>query len=597
MNRVVRSLPRSQVVTRSVYWVDSKGQVSEEMVVARQVEISKLLRGPARLLIPRYQRRYSWQKAQWGQLWDDLERLADERRRTPSERHFFGSIVLLNKPGTRSGDLLVVDGQQRIITLSLLMRAISNSLLASADKGVRKRLDNCLIRRASNPRRHVIVPTDGDLEVFKRIILGYKSEDEGPITDAYEYFKQRILELGSVNGGSHEPIRLEEFARATLTGLQCVRISTSDGDNPYRIFETLNNRGMGLEQSELIKNYIFMRMGGRSEDFYQNEWKRLEDKFSADQLNLLFWIDLVLENPTIKQSETYVGQERKLGGVSSANLEKRLQGGVLSRSQSLELILNPDKETSSKIKKRLERLHAWGSSTTHPLVMYLLERRAGSTPESEVTRALLYLESYLVRRIILGLGTMNVNRILLAAPVWLEKQTSGQSLGEDLGRYLAGSEQKLWATDAQVRQAVREMPFYKQGRANQRRLILTWIDAALGDNDAVIPDGLSIEHILPVSYGKHWSADLKAFTGAEIKEVRDTIGNLTLVLPERNSSLSHKSFAEKKEQLKKTHLLLNKSVTPKHTWTPKQIQQRSDLLAEVIVRAWPGPRPAWLASG
>jgi hypothetical protein len=572
------------------------------MVLARQTRVTQVLNGAHQLRVPMYQRRYSWDRAQWDALWDDIAQLALDRKKIKSETHFLGSVVLAKTPAGAAGsrDLLVIDGQQRLVTVSLLLCALRDGE-ARLPIVVRNRISRCLlVRNNGKPlgpsERLKVLPTQFDQDAFSRLVNTEEPSEGHRATKAYSHFADRLKNLADDQDEAVEGISVEEFAQTTLDGLECVHVTAEPKDNVHRIFESLNNRGMELTQADLIRNYVFMRLDKKMEDFHEYTWKPLEAKFTPKELTQLFWLDLVRDRPTITQRQTYVEQQKKLERLKSQTQLKNAIQAIAARGNLWELILHPEKESNKKVRMRLQRLHEWQTTTVWPVLMYLLERRQNSGADStEIARAMRYLESYFVRRVVMGRATMNMNRVLIAAPAALDQ--SSETVDVALREYLSVPG-KHWASDVELRDEVADKAFYNHGKAHQKTLILKWIEQSLGDNEVEFSDDFTIEHVMPQRLTPAWKAELRrgARRGDNLAylhaQLLHTLGNLTLTKTERNGEMSNKSFQDKKRVLARSGLQMTKDITKKHVWGPEDIRTRSNIMVERIIKNWPGPRSA-----
>ena len=165
-----------------------------------------------------------------------------------------------------------------------------------------------------------------------------------------------------------------EIALATLSGLECVLVHAGDGDNAHRIFESLNNTGLPLTQADLIRNYVFLRLDGSTEDFYQFTFKPLENRFSPDEFTQLFWLDLILKGDEVTQRQTYSRWQRRMESMSQSQIKREFER-LRSRADLWASILHPEFETSDTIRVRLARIKDWGTTTAAPTLLYLLEQR------------------------------------------------------------------------------------------------------------------------------------------------------------------------------------------------------------------------------
>lgn len=569
------------------------------MVSARQGLISRVLGGPNQLRVPLYQRHYAWGLREWDDLWNDVARLAFDRNKNRAETHFLGSVVLTQTPTTSAGSgLLVVDGQQRLITFSILLCALRDSGIA-LPTGLQNKIRRCLALpdngQSLGPLNRLrLVPTQSDQQSYLCLVNNASPDASHLMTKAYSHFLRRIRDLGHDEDEAVTGMTAINITEAALGGLECVHITARATDNVHRIFESLNNRGTPLTQADLIRNYVFMRLDNKSEDFYEFTWKSLEARFNAEELTKLFWLDLVRDHPTITQRQTYVEQQKVLERRKTTAQLKNAIEDIAGRGHLLELILRPEAEQSLKVRRRLQRLKDWQTTTADPILMYLLECRENGRADSHtIARAMMYLESYFVRRVVMGRATMNMNRVLLAAPRALDRR-SATPPDEELRRYLSDAG-KHWATDAELRTEVVSKPFYNHGKAHQKMLILKWIEESLSDNEFELAHDLTIEHVMPQTLPPEWQKELRKGVGPgeDIYQVHDqlvhTLGNLTLT--RRNQEMSNKPFAEKKQLLRKygSGLQMTKDITRKHLWNPADIRARGSEMVERIIKSWPGP--------
>jgi len=573
------------------------------MVAATQTTLSRVLSKQEQLQVPLFQRHYQWDRKQWQDLWNDLARVTRSRASGDCDStHFLGSVVVA-RPHSGSRGLLIVDGQQRLITLSLLLAALRDIGGVSASR--RRVIDKALWlqspKSGSVYRRLRVLPTEFDREPYARILSGTSELPAGRIAEAYKYFIKRIDELSREDAGEDDDeyvdVEAADLVQPALQGLEVVLVTAERGDNAHRIFESLNNTGMPLSQADLIRNYVLMRLDADQEDFYEFVFKPLEARFSPEELTQLFWLDLVLSGDDATQRQTYVSQQRRMERMSKTQIREHLEQ-MATRADSWARILSPQGEPSAKIRLRLERIRDWGTTTAAPTLLYLLEQREnGEATAAEVARAMRYLESYLVRRVVMGRATMNMNRVLMAAPAAMRKDSG--PVDEALRLHLSGAG-KHWATDEELRRNAATKPFFRHGKSHQRALILRWLEESLTGDDAefALAEFLSIEHVMPQTLTEAWRAEIRAGLKSKERvnkihgELVDTIGNLTLVTYKVNSALSNKPFAEKKGVLKARgggKIELTKQVTSKHHWRPEAIRSRSPALVEDIIQNWPGP--------
>jgi alkylated DNA nucleotide flippase Atl1 len=562
------------------------------MVAAVETSLQKLLEGTKQYQVPLYQRAYSWKNAQFDRLWEDLLKLAEDRaERGQSATHFIGSLVLAPSPTiapTGLQEFLVVDGQQRLTTLSLLLAAIRDQRAESEDPNHFARVnEKYLVNKWEDGKPLKLLPTQIDRDSYSACVHGSPSAGGGDaIGSAYRFFRGKLAEI-QVND---EGLRVQDLEEAVIAGLSIVCVTAQAGDNVHRIFESLNNTGLRLTQADLLRNYLFMRLPTRGEHVYKAVWLPLEAKLKSEELELLFWLDLVQTDETAKQTDTYSLQQARLDRLSS---EDQIEAEVVrfaGLGSLLATLLNPELEPDGAVRLHLKRLGDWKTTTAYPLLMHLLDRREkGSSKSDEIAEAMLVLESFLVRRLVIGKPTSNLNRVLMRSVIELQ---GSANVADALRNYLSTG-RKFFASDAEVRAAVRTVPFYWSGRANQKRLVLEWIEDSYEFTDTTLREGLTIEHVLPQTTTEAWmqmiAADLEPGEDIEavVQSLLHTIGNLTLT--GYNSNLGNSPFEQKQVTLGKSGLRINTEIASCRTWDRTQIFLRADRLAERIISIWPAP--------
>ena len=225
----------------------------------------------------------------------------------------------------------------------------------------------------------------------------------------------------------------------------------------------------------------------------------------------------------------------------------------------------------------------------YPVLLHLLERRAaGTATSSSIAESMLYLESFFVRRVVIGRATANINRILLRATAEIRGK---DDVAGALREYLSTG-RKFYATDTEVRLAVQTAPFYWSGRRAQQNLVLQWLEESHGSKEPTSA-ALSIEHVMPQTLSSGWRESLAASIepGQDLDAVHQsivhTLGNLTLT--GYNAELSNSPFEVKKEKLASSALAMNQRIAVHTTWGPEQISARCSALAEMVIELWPGP--------
>ncbi|MGW2699914.1 GmrSD restriction endonuclease domain-containing protein [Streptomyces sp. NPDC001340] len=563
---------------------------------AQEITFLKLVQGDKQFQVPLYQRTYSWGREQLQRLWEDICELVEQHLTgDPAAPHFLGSVVLA--PGQiQAGGVqrwLVVDGQQRLTTLMLAFAALRDHLKETGDaRGVDRVHRQILVNEFhEGPDHYRLLPTQADREAYTACVQSRADAGGGDnVGAAYRFFRGALAE-GHEAGAEQWTATVETVLKDLLS---IVEITAESGDNVYRIFESINNTGVGLSQSDLLRNYVFMLLPRRGERIYQELWLPMQQSLGPKNLELLVWLDLVVRGHyKTKQSEIYREQQKRLQPLAGDEdaLQREIEQ-LAERAGRFLRIIDPMREQSPALRAVLERLTSWGGQTHFPLALHLLDLlAAGRTTPDDAAQALGYVESYLVRRLICQTPTTGLNRIFMEAPKELE---TDRPAAEAVRRFLSGRRRR-WPSDEELREALRTKPFYWSGRPPQRSYILRRLEESYRGSEPVdfAKATLSVEHVLPQRPAPAWFDLLAEETepNQTPQELHDrlvhTLGNLTLTGD--NSKLSNHPFERKQQILDSSALRMNLEIASAQRWGKAEILERADRLAERAVELWPGP--------
>ncbi|ART21140.1 hypothetical protein CBE89_06210 [Corynebacterium striatum] len=558
------------------------------MVAAGETTLRELLEGNKQYLVPLYQRPYQWGDKQLKQLWSDLLELAEIRSDGTPTTHFIGSVVLVPPPQQVAGTVtqyLVVDGQQRLTTLSLLLAAIRDSLgETSEEEASPEELHNSyLVNQYKKGKDHIkLIPTQSDRDSYNAVIERLPHEPSaGQIESTYKFFRGKLNLLDK-----HEQTTLGGLLDAVINGLALVSISTGPDDNVHRIFQSLNNTGLKLTQGDLLRNYIFMRLPNKSEYAYEHYWRPLQNILSNEEIEQLFWIDTARSHPETKLTDTYLVQQRELSQLQTEEDILSELNHLVASARLYDLILRPESERSEKVRKRLLRLNQWGMRVTHPIMLRLLEVRDQSkATDDELADALHVIESYVVRRFLSAIPTTGLNRSFRSLVGAVKAE---EPINIEVQRWL--STNRKFIDDDSLRTAILHSAYYQVGRAAQRRTFLEWLEETFNSREPIDTSSLTIEHVMPQTLSPDWESQLREQDedyAERYTATVHTLGNLTLT--GYNAQLSNKSFSWKREEMSRSGLRLSQSITQHETWGPNEIEERGNMLADVIIQEWPGP--------
>ena len=544
--------------------------------------LRSILEGSKQYVIPLYQRPYAWRKDNWQKIWEDITELLISRRNNPSESHFTGTLVLDTGNVTpEMTQFLVVDGQQRLTTLSVLLAAISNFYENNGDEQSAKRIrEQVLINTfAQESNRYRLRPANFDEITFRSAVNGdLIHTPNSKIDDAYLYFYKKLQHLGK------DQISMQELESTVLVGLKFVTITTKSEDNVYRIFESINNTGIDLTQADLIRNLVFMRLGSQSEHLYSKYWLPLQDNLESKNLETVFWIESLWRNPEVRLQDTYTFQKSLIAGLTEEELSKYLENVKVIGDSLKELIHEESRSKSafSATLDTLKRLDIPGAQVLIVRILYLHKIQIIDTKEAQ--RALDIVMGYLIRRAIAAVPVNTVGGISNAAAFNL-----GENAASALHEYLSSGKKK-YITDEEISRVFLEEPVYKR---RKMRLILELVLRSQQNAEEVNWEPMTIEHVLPQNPSDDGWDEFREHCADEDPEFAfeslvDTIGNLTLTV--YNSTLSNSTFKVKRSSwLSATGVTSSQLICKNKNWGPSEIRERSRLLADYAIKLWPGP--------
>lgn len=568
---------------------------------ANETTFQRLVEGTKQFQVPLYQRPYSWGRKELERLWDDVTEQAErdqEAHPGGAARHFLGSVVLA--PGLSSASTLtrwlVIDGQQRLTSLSIALMAIRDRLreveeLDEGDHSGADRINDVYLLNKYNKGldKYRLLPTQADRATYTALLNGRTDAGGDDLMGfAYNFFSRKIHHCCE-----EELLRIEETIGHRLS---LVDIQAEAGDNVFRIFESLNNTGKGLSQTDLLRNYVFMLLPETGQEVYDEVWWPMQEELGPETLETLAWLDLVLRgDERAKQSEVYHGQKERLERVSRDGGESALRGEVehLWRlGQLLQRVLDPGFEDDPELAEVLTRLNAWGNTIYRPLALHLMVLRdQGHADTNDLVRALGYVESFLVRRMIAGVPSQGLNRIFTSSPK--EIRPDG-SVADAVHRYLSDPRRR-WPSDKTLREAVAHRNFYWSGQAPQRTFVLRRLEEAFDSPEPVdfAKAKVSIEHVMPQSLTEEWYEVLREQTDPD-ESVSDlhgrllhTLGNLTLTA--QNAKLSNHMFERKQKIFRSSGLSMNRRIADAPSWGRPEIEARASRLADHACALWPAP--------
>ncbi len=490
-------------------------------------------------VIPIYQRLYSWEKKQCKQLWDDIVKTGKNDK---IEGHFIGSIVFVHDGiySNNHNDLLIIDGQQRLTTITLLLIALRDYLNNEdefLEKFSRQKIQNRYLINSDEKgdKKFKLFLSESDKDTLLSLIDKDRKKPKEPslrIEENFKLFQEQI---------SKNTDKLETIFKG-LEKLMVVEISLEKGkDNPQLIFESMNSTGKDLTQTDLIRNYILMGLEPKEQEiFYKKYWKAMEEGFEQEkretQFNRFVRHYLTIKKrkiPNINKVYEAFKDYRQEEGIEIEALLQDLQKycGYFCQIVS-------KKEADKDLNKALGFLVDLEMDVVYPLLLELYsDYRDGVLLKQDFIPIIALTESYIYRRAVCGFGTNGLNKIF---PIVTKKINKNQYLESIEKHFSSLTKEQRFPDDDEFKEELMRKDFY---HFQKNRYFLERLEH-FDTKEPVNTQECNIEHIMPQTLNDDWKRDLGQDHERIHTQYLHTIGNLTLT--GYNSKYSNESFQKKK---------------------------------------------------
>ncbi|GAA8342355.1 DUF262 and DUF1524 domain-containing protein [Helicobacter pylori] len=526
-------------------------------------------------VIPIYQRLYSWKKEQCEQLWDDIIKIGGNDK---ANGHFIGSILYVLDGNTPSSPLLIIDGQQRLTTITLLFIALRNHL---SDEVKRKEIESYLINsNKDGDKKFRLILSESDKDTLLSLIDKNKRKPSEPsvkIVENFELFKKWI---------SENTDKLETIFKG-LEKLMIVEIALEKGkDDPQLIFESMNSKGIELAQTDLIRNYIVMETEiEKQEGFYNKYWRAMEEEFKQNEK----WFDRFVrhyltiktrEIPNINKVYVALKDYRQKERIGIEDLLKDLQKYCGYFCQ-----IAFKKEANKDLNKALGFLVDLEMDVIYPLLLELYSDYSdGVLSKDDFIPIIALTESYLYRRAVCGLSTNSLNKVFPSFTKHIQKNEYFESLKAHFGSL---TNNQRFPDDDEFKNLFITIDFYKFKKREYFFERLENFDR----KERVYTREYTTEHIMPQKLTEEWEKVLGQDHERIHTQYLHTIGNLTLT--GYNQEYSNNSFQEKRDMengFKQSPLKLNQSLKDLESFGEKEIEKRANDLADWALKIWTYPK-------
>lgn len=603
---------------------------------ADTLDLKSIFRKDTRYVVPRFQRPYVWNEEEhWQLLWEDLRMVVDELLDRQSEGatqlekqeaqqatspHFLGAIVLdqQSTPTQKLETREIIDGQQRLITLQILLSAAHEVADERGHAGPASMLKKLMYNDTDLTVRDVdrlkVWPIEADQGAFVDVMQLSDPESSAPdidgeanIHEAFRFFETQIEEW--VNDGDYDD---EEQLDAVVTTmwqlLRIVVIDLESNDDAQVIFETLNARGTPLLAADLIKNYLFREAKIEEHDpgalhdrywqqFDEDEWRVEVSQGRLDRPKIdvfvMHWLTMQMDEQV--RAKKLFPAFRKFLDRTDLDTEEMLQN-IDYYASIYEQLTDADRDSREGI--FFHRLDVLDTTTPYPVLLWMFGRQEIS--DDQRRKAIEAIESWLMRRMLCRLTSKNYNNIFIEL---LEELKAGddERAGETVVEFFRtrDGESDYWPDDENLASSMVDLKYWSV--INQRRLkmVLSAIERELrntGYSETLeFTQDLEIEHVLPQEWSHNWALPgdrPEEVERLERDEVKNTFGNLTILTDKLNPSISNANWERKREKIRDhTVLQLNKHLvtTWEDEWNEETIAERGGWLAEQSAAVWSGP--------
>ncbi|HEV3036879.1 MAG TPA: DUF262 domain-containing protein [Candidatus Angelobacter sp.] len=533
-------------------------------------------------VVPLFQRPYTWSEKQWRTLWDDVMVFYPAEDTDDKATHFMGAVVTMSARSVPVGvsKFLIIDGQQRLTTISILMCAVRD-MLRSEQQVARRRIQQFYLTNdgCEGTEFFKLLPTHGDRAAYASLI----QESDAPSVDsqfkkAYDYFRRRLRSEND-EGEKIEPKRILDIIEKRL---MVVMINLSDTDDPYLIFESLNFKGSPLEQSDLVRNYFLMRFTVTDQQgIYDGLWLPMQNRLGQGLTEFMRHF-LGAEGEEVRKGDVYTAVRRLVADSDSASV-RILMIRMERLSTMYSRLSGTAGEPHPELNQYFDYFRRLDFGSVYPLLLSLYEDYAdGQFALAEFVSSMGILLSFILRRMVVGVPSNSLSGLFItlfrSKPV---TETPSAWLSTSLARE---NKNRRWPTDAEFEERWVRSDIYG-GRACQ--VILERLEQSYGHHEVVSFDESSIEHIMPQTLTPEWYELLGADAADVHSEWLHTIGNLTLT--GYNPELSNRSYSEKRGLFATSHFELNRHFGDHENWSAFEIEARARGLFKIAVKLWPRP--------
>lgn len=544
-------------------------------------------------IIPVYQRNYAWEDRECKKLWEDILAIDENNL----QEYFMGAFVVVPD---KINSLLVVDGQQRLTTLSLILLAIRNLLetdkIKSEDKSLKEKISDLLTDKYNEDKekRIKLKQVNMDSQAYIKLFdLSNSMKLDGEfekslILPNYKKFEKRILD--------YDKKRDVKIIYDALRKIKIVKIELDlKVDKPQLVFEGINATGKALTDADKIRNFVLMDQNDDTQErLFREYWEEIEKNTFNNNKNKSDTSEFIRHFLMYRYKE-YVSKKNVYDGFKNFIKDDAQDQDVEACLRKILTFSGYYKEFTVKssdgdLEKSFEVFRNINQTTAYPYMFHLMEKKAQKElDKEELCKILRFLESYYIRRLMLGKGNTGYSQIFPTLAKKINNQSSSSTYADKVYTHFANnlSGNQKFVLDEEFIKGLPDVDFYSDKNKKNIKLFLGKIINSQTKEKIDInkPDAYSIEHIMPQTLTEKWRKDL----GENYQEIHEkfvnTIGNLTVTA--YNSELSNKPFHIKKRDFyAKSSINITRKIAENEKWGESEIRERSKDIARRICSIW-----------
>ena len=554
---------------------------------AQQTDFLELLNGQVQYVVPRWQRRYRWGQPDIERLVEDLVTIAGAG---PDAAHYGGTLLTFRELGAAGvvSTYRVVDGQQRLTTVSILLACIADQLGPEGRCGdwTAQIIRDHRLTNQGQPREKLrkLRLQDGDEEEYRRGLDGARA-GPGAVSQAWSIARRLVAKHG---------------AACLLKGLERLRvvsIGLEEREDPQQIFESLNATGRPLTESEKVKNWLLMKLGDEAQQrLHDDYWRAIERVLKAEHSTEpidTFLRDLMRWRTRNLHGIDRVYDEFRRWAVRQGHDNDRpaLCRDLARLAQLYGIVTgSAGAHHDAGVERELRHLREMGIGIHRPLTLRLLDdvTQHGQAANGDLATVLAGIGTWTTRLWLADRPTAGLNRAVVDMA-----GGPGPGEGEEFAEYWLGRIRRFRGTrvgvpsDDEVRAGIGRRKAYGGSAPRASFAVLCALMEAEHREESPARDRLTIEHVMPQKLTDEWKRALGAEPEKKHEQYRDQLANLTLSGDATNSSLAARTFAEKREVYRRSPIGMTRRLANENEWNEEALERRAEEITRWVLRRWP----------